>query len=351
MYEINEIIKEAVDSGASDIFLTVGVPPIMKIGNKMHSLGENKLAVDDTRALISSMFTSDEKYSSFLQHKSIDFSYSLKSIGRFRVSAFFQRGSMAATIRVVRFVLPNSEELHIPQSVLDVYKLRSGLVLVTGPSGSGKSTTLASIINLINEDRQAHILTIEDPIEFLHNHKKSIVNQREINMDCSSYADALRVSMRQAPDVILIGEMRDLDTISAAITAAETGHFVISTLHTLGAANSIDRMVDVFPTGQQQQIKVQLSSVLKVVVSQQLVTTVDGSLYPAFEIMKVNNAIRNLIRSGNTHQLDMMIQSCQCEGMQTMNACLENMYTNGLISKSSMIAANFNNELAEKYPI
>jgi len=230
--------------------------------------------------------------------------------------------------------------------VLDTNKYKSWLILITGPSGSGKSTTLASIINLINENRQGHILTVEDPIEYLHPHKNCIVNQREVNMDCSSYADALRVSLRQAPDVIFIGEMRDLDTISAAITAAETGHFVLSTLHTKGAANSIDRMVDVFDPAQQQQIRLQLSSVLKLVVSQQLVATVGGGLVAAFEIMIVNNAIRNLIREGKTHQINMMLQNGQNEGMLTMNASLKSLYLSGKIDENTLAESRFGTELS-----
>ena len=346
MYVINELLKKASENNASDIFLTVGVPPIMKVENNTIPMGEEKIKAEDCKMLVFGLFPNEEKFASFLQEKSCDFSYSIPGVGRFRVSAFFQRGSIAATIRIVRFVLPDPKQLGIPDAVLDAYKYKSGFVLVTGPSGSGKSTTLASIINLINENRQGHILTIEDPIEYLHPHKRCIVNQREVNMDCISYADALRVSLRQAPDVIFIGEMRDLETISAAVTAAETGHFVLSTLHTKGAANSIDRIVDVFPPEQQQQIRLQLSSVLKLVVSQQLVQTVGGGLTGAFEIMLVNNAIRNLIREGKTHQINMMIQSGQSEGMQTMNTCLRNMYESGVIDQNTMLEASYGSEAA-----
>jgi twitching motility protein PilT len=346
MYEIKELLKKAEENNASDIFLTVGVPPIMKVDNRIIHLGEEKLKAEDCKMLVFSLFPSEEKFAYFMQNKSCDFSYSIGGVGRFRVSSFFQRGSIAATIRIVKFILPDPKMLGIPDAVLDAYKYKSGLVLVTGPSGSGKSTTLASIINLINENRQGHILTIEDPIEYLHPHKQCIVNQREVNMDCTSYADALRVSLRQAPDVIFIGEMRDLETISAAVTAAETGHFVLSTLHTKGAANSIDRIVDVFPPGQQQQIRLQLSSVLKLVVSQQLVPTIGGGLTAAFEIMLVNSAVKNLIREGRTHQINMMIQTGQNEGMQTMNTCLKNMYLNGIIDENTMIEAGFGGEIS-----
>jgi twitching motility protein PilT len=341
MYEINELLRKAAENNASDIFITVGVPPIMKVENRIVPLGEAKILTEDSKMLIFSLFPAEDKFAYFMQNKSCDFSYSISGVGRFRVSAFFQRGSIAATIRIVRFKLPDPKKLGIPDAVLEAHKYKSGLVLVTGPSGSGKSTTLASIINLINENRSGHILTVEDPIEYLHPHKNCIVNQREVNMDCSSYADALRVSMRQAPDVIFIGEMRDLETISAAVTAAETGHYVLSTLHTKGAANSIDRIVDVFPPGQQQQIRLQLSSVLKLVVSQQLVPTTGGGLTGAFEIMIVNNAIRNLIREGKTHQIDMMIQTGQSEGMQTMNTCLKNMFLSGIIDENAMLEASY----------
>ncbi|MDR3551736.1 MAG: type IV pilus twitching motility protein PilT [Clostridia bacterium] len=345
MYEINELLKTAVQNNASDIFLTVGVPPMVKIDNRILPMGEAKILAEDSKMLIFRLFPNEEKFALFMQNKCCDFSYSISGVGRFRVSTFFQRGSVAATIRIVRFHLPDPEKLGIPQAVLDAYKYKSGLVLVTGPSGSGKSTTLAAIINLINENRHGHILTIEDPIEYLHPHKNCIVNQREVNMDCISYADALRVSLRQAPDVIFIGEMRDLETISAAVTAAETGHFVLSTLHTRGAANSIDRIVDVFPPNQQQQIRIQLASVLKLVVSQQLVMNVSGCLTAAFEIMTVNSAIRNLIREGRTHQINMMIQSGQKEGMQTMTSCLKNMYQGGIISRDMLTEAGFEGEI------
>lgn len=346
MYDINELLTLATQQNASDIFITVGVPPIMKIDNRIEKMGEERITSESVRSIVSPMFASKEKFAEFLINKSADFSYSIKGVGRFRVSAFFQRGSVSVTVRIVRFKLPDPVKLGIPQAVLDAYKYKSGLVLITGPSGSGKSTTLASIINLINENRQGHILTIEDPIEYLHPHKNCIVNQREVNMDCSSYADALRVSLRQAPDVIFIGEMRDLDTISAAITAAETGHFVLSTLHTKGAANSIDRMVDVFDPAQQQQIRLQLSSVLKLVVSQQLVATVGGGLVAAFEIMIVNNAIRNLIREGKTHQINMMLQNGQNEGMLTMNASLKSLYLNGIIDENTLAESRFGTELS-----
>lgn len=348
MYEMEPLLRQAVNAGASDIFLTVGTPPIFKEDNRFFPAGPEKLGVEDSRRLVGGLFETDAAREQFLRRKSSDFSLALSGVGRFRVSAFFQRGSMAATVRVVRMQLPDPEALGISRAVLDAYRCRSGMVLITGPSGSGKSTTLACILNLINENRQGHILTIEDPIEYLHPHKKCIVNQREVHTDCASYADALRTSLRQAPDVIFIGEMRDLETISAAMTAAETGHFVLSTLHTRGAANSVDRIVDVFPPEQQQQIRVELAAVLQMVVSQQLVSTADGRLTGAFEIMRVNRAIRNLIREGKTHQIQMMIQSGAAEGMQTMNACLGRMCREGIISADVMQNALYESETAAR---
>ena len=341
MYMIHDLLRHAAEQDASDLFITVGVPPTMKVDNKIVPLGDEKVTSEDSRMLIFGLFPDEEKFNDFCRNKSCDFSYSLKGVARFRVSAFFQRGSIAATIRIVHFRLPDPQKLGIPQAVLDAYQYKSGLVLVTGPSGSGKSTTLASIINLINENREGHILTIEDPIEYLHPHKKCIVNQREIGLDCRSYAEALRVSLRQAPDVIFIGEMRDLETISAAVTAAETGHFVLSTLHTRGAANSVDRIIDVFPPEQQQQIRVQLASVLKLVVYQQLVPTVGGDLTGAFEIMLVNDAIRNLIREGRTHQINMMIQTGRSDGMQTMGMCLKDLYEKGTVSRDYLLESGY----------
>ena len=331
-YKINELIRQAVEANASDVFITVGVPPKMKVGHSLIPLGEERLDVEDSQRLVESLFMRRELSERFQRERSVDFSYSVRQLGRFRVSAFFQRGSMAASIRIVRTEVPDPRALHIPDEVLAAHTYKNGLVLVTGPSGSGKSTTLAAIVNLINETREGHIITIEDPIEFLHTHHKCIVNQREIGLDCPSYAEALRASMREAPDVILIGEMRDLETISAAITAAETGHLVLSTLHTQSAAGAIDRIVDVFPTGQQQQIRVQLAGVLRMVVAQKLITAGKAGVCPAFEIMTVNNAIQNLIRTGNTHQINMMIEAGRSEGMLTMRACLNDLCSLGVIT-------------------
>jgi len=284
----------------------------------------------------------------FIQSGDDDFSFSISGLGRFRCNAYKQRGSMAAVLRVVSFTLPDAAELHIPPAVTGLYKTRKGLVLITGSAGSGKSTTLACIIDRINRNFHDHIITIEDPIEFLHTHHDSIVSQREIAHDTVGYVEALRAALRQSPDVILLGEMRDFETIQTAITAAETGQLVLSTLHTIGAAKTIDRVIDVFPPNQQQQIRIQLSMVLQAVVSQQLVPATDGALRPAFEVMVVNSAIRNLIREGKTHQLDNVIFSGGSEGMISMDSDLFRLYSEGVISKETARMYSTNLESMEK---
>ena len=249
---------------------------------------------------------------------------------------------------MVVFGLPDPVELNIPQQVIDLYKVRRGMVLVTGPAGSGKSTTLVCIIDRINREFRDHIVTIEDPIEYLHAHNNSIVSQREIDHDTSSYAQALRAALRQAPNVILLGEMRDYETISTALTAAETGHALFSTLHTVGAAKTIDRIIDVFPANQQQQTRIQLSMVLKAVVSQQLIPTVDGSLVPAFEVMIVNSAVQNMIREGKVHQLDNVIYGGQTQGMMTMDGEIFRLYREGRISRENAVLYSLNAEQMRK---
>lgn len=271
---IEELLITAKENKASDVHITVGLPPKMRINGILVDMDYPRLLPPDTEAVISTMM-SDKRLQQFEELGEIDFSYSIPQIGRYRVNVFHQRGSMAASIRLVSTKIPLPEELGIPKSVVDLYQKKRGLVLVTGPTGSGKSTTLASIIDRINSMREVHVITLEDPIEYLHNHKKAMVNQREVGLDTHSYSNALRAALREDPDVILVGEMRDLETISTAITAAETGHLVLSTLHTIGAASTIDRIVDVFPPHQQQQIRVQLSMVLESVISQQLIPTAD----------------------------------------------------------------------------
>ena len=274
----------------------------------------------------------------FEENGECDMSFAIAGQGRYRVNIYKQRGSIAMAFRLVDTKVPSAESLGVPQSVIDLYQKKRGLVLVTGPTGSGKSTTLASLIDKINNNREAHVITLEDPIEYLHSHNRSIVNQREIGLDSLSYAHALRAALREDPDVILVGEMRDFETISVAITAAETGHLVLSTLHTIGAASTVDRVIDVFPPHQQQQIRVQLANVLEAVISQQLIPTADGhGRVAAFEVLHTNPAVRNLIREGKTHQLTSVMQTNRKAGMITMDDALLQLYAQHSISKDQVL--------------
>ncbi len=349
MIAANDLLTKAVENNASDIFITVGVPPTFKIDGHLVQLDHPILTPEDTENFVKSLFHREDHYLEFLENGDKDFSISLKGIGRYRVVVYSQRGSKAAAIRVLSFNHEEPMDLRIPQSVLNFHKRTKGLVLITGPTGSGKSTTLSKIIDLINKNRSCHIITLEDPIEYLHKHDKSIVDQREIGLDAKSYSQALRSAMRQAPDVILIGEMRDHETISSALTAAETGHLVFSTLHTLGAAKTIDRIVDIFPANQQQQVKVQLSTVLQAVVSQQLVPSDKLGRVPAFEVMLANPAIRNLIREGKVPQIDAAIQTGRADGMISMDMSLAQLCNEGLIKKDDAIQYSFNLDVLSRY--
>nr|WP_312576928.1 PilT/PilU family type 4a pilus ATPase [Sedimentibacter sp.] len=333
--KIKDILSNAIDKNASDIFIIAGRPLSYKIMGEIISQNEVPFLADDTYEIIYDIFKIADKDSidELSKEGDIDFSFSLPKLGRFRVSAYKQRNSFAAVIRVVLFELPDPNKLGIPNVVMDLYKKTKGLVLVTGPAGSGKSTTLACLVDKINSERNCHIMTFEDPIEFIHKHKKSIVSQREISTDSKSYISSLRSSLRQAPDVILIGEMRDLETIEIALTAAETGHLVLSSLHTTGAANTIDRIIDVFPPNQQQQIKIQLSMQLQAVVSQQLIPSQLYGRVPAFEVMLVNNAVSNLIRESKVHQLNSVIYSSEGRGMKSMDSSILELYKNDMISR------------------
>ncbi len=346
--KILDILKEAASLSASDVFLITGAVISYKVSGKLIQKGEEILKPDMTRDLVLQIFevagldvseTNDLK-------KELDFSFAVAGVGRFRANIYRQRGSFSAVLRFVPFDLPKAVDLGIPKQVMDLADSKNGIVLITGAAGNGKSTTLACLIDYINSNRSGHIITIEDPIEFLHRHKKCIISQREINIDTVSYLDALRAVLRQSPDVILLGEMRDYETINVAMTAAETGQLVFSTLHTLGAANTIDRIIDVFPTSQQHQIRIQLSMVLKAVISQQLLPSVDGKLVPAFEIMTMNSAIRTMIREEKTHQIDAVIQSSQ--GMETMDNCIVNMFRKGIITADTAIEYAYNPELMAK---
>jgi twitching motility protein PilT len=349
MSYVNDLLKMAVELNASDIFITVGVPPVLKINGELIKTEKDSLSPKDSEQIVKELFAREEHFNEYIANGEKDFSISQPGLGRFRINAYMQRGSMAAAIRVVKFDLPDAAKLGIPQVVLDFHKRNKGLILVTGPTGSGKSTTLSAIINTINTNRSCHILTLEDPIEFLHRHNKRIVNQREIGLDTKGYSNALRSALRQSPDVILVGEMRDLETMSIALTAAETGHLVLSTLHTMGASKTIDRIIDVFPPNQQQQVRVQLSTLLQAVVTQQLVPSKGKGLVAVFEIMIVNSAIRNLIRDGKTQQIDAAIQTGRSSGMISMDMSLADLYKNNVISKDDAITYCVNQEAFMRY--
>ena len=334
---LEELLQSTLDNGASDLHITVGIPPTIRINGRLKTIGNEKLLPTDTESLVRSML-SDEQWEKYNDLGELDLSFSFQGMGRFRANVFKQRGTCCAAIRMVNIDVPSMQELGLPDVIGELSKRTKGLILVTGPTGSGKSTTLASIINTINNDRDCHILTLEDPIEYLHKHNKSIVNQREIGNDTHSYSAALRAALREDPDVILVGEMRDTETIAIAITAAETGHLVLSTLHTIGAANTIDRIIDVFPPHQQQQIKVQLSTVIQGVISQQLMPRLDKpGRVAAIEVMIATPAIRNLIREGKTYQINSQLQTGAKFGMQTMDGSLSNLYMRGTISKEDAL--------------
>ena len=339
MAQLKEYLEKAVSGRASDLFIVAGGLLSAKQENRLVSLSPDRLSPQETEELIREIYQSAGRtMDRFLQQGDDDFSFSVRGLARFRVNVYRQRGSMAAVIRVVAFDIPGYLEMGIPDEVMNLAKVSHGMVLVTGTAGSGKSTTQACIIDRINHSRECHIITLEDPIEYLHRDMKSIISQREIAIDTQDYPSALRACLRQAPDVILLGEMRDQETIHTAMTAAETGHLLIATLHTKGAVNTIDRIVDTFPSGQQDQVRVQLSMVLHTVVSQQLVPDVDGGLVPAFEIMHVNNAIRSLIRDSKTHQIDNAIAAGGGEGMVSMDQSLLALYKQSRITADTALA-------------
>lgn len=343
MAEIHDILQSAIERGGSDVFIVPGSYVRLKVAGEVQPLLDTVLKPDDTKRLIRQVYELDHRdMEHLIEQGDDDFSFSVSGVGRFRCNAYQQRNSLAMVLRVVSLVLPNPVKMHIPDAILRLADVKKGLVLVTGPAASGKSTTLACLIDRINTNRRGHIITIEDPIEFIHAHKASVLSQREVEHDTKSYQTALRAALRQAPDVILLGEMRDLETIQTALTAAETGQLVLSTLHTIGAAKTIDRIIDVFPANQQQQIRVQLSMVLRAVVSQQLLPTVDGGLEPAFEIMLVNSAIQNMIREGKAHQMDNVIFSGYSEGMRTMDGDIYRLFEEKRITKETalLFAAN-----------
>ena len=335
---IFDLLKIAIELGASDIHITVDSPPIARIKGKFIKLTEKILTKYDTEEMAKEIVV-EKNFKRIQEHGECDFSVAIESGERFRVNAYKQKGHYAIAIRTITSQIPSFETLGLPEVLKTFTEKHKGLVLVTGPTGSGKSTTLASLIDIINENQQRHIITLEDPIEYVHHHKQSLVNQREIGQDTESFNTALRAILRQDPDVILVGEMRDPETISIALTAAETGHLVFSTLHTVGAAKTIDRIVDMFPSEQQQQIRTQLSTVCEGVISQQLLQTIDGrKRVAALEVMVATPAIRNLIRENKTYQIPNMIQTGSKFGMQSMDQELVNLYRQGSITRDSVLS-------------
>ena len=334
---ILDILKTAMAKDTSDVFLVAGLPVTYKV--KGHQLREgDRLLPEAINDIVGQIYQVSGRERKLVdQGMDDDFSFAVRDMGRFRVNVFRQRGSLAAVIRVIRFGLPDPAQLGIPETVLSLAEEKKGLVLITGAAGTGKSTTLACMIDRINHTRDGHSITMEDPIEYIHRHEKSIVSQREISIDPPGYLDSLRSALRESPDVILLGEMRDYDTISSAITAAETGVLLLSTLHTSSAANTINRIIDVFPANQQQQVKIQLAQILKGVVCQQLVPSTDGGQVPVFEIMKSTPAIQNMIREGKLHQLDSTMQAGAAEGMCTMDGSLMQLYRGGRITKETAL--------------
>ena len=337
MYDLDEILIQSVKVRASDIHLTTGRPPSYRIDGVLAPIEGERLTPQMLEDILMPLM--DVRHREELQNNGqTDFAYAISGVGRFRVNVFKQRGTLASVMRSLPFNIPEPEDLGIPAEVVEMTTRKRGLILVTGPTGSGKSTTLASLIHVINRNYPYHIITLEDPIEYLHRHDKSVVNQREIGSDSTDYAQALRAALREDPDVILVGEMRDLETISTAITAAETGHLVFSTLHTIGADKTIDRIIDVFPPNQQQQIRIQLASVLECVVSQQLLKKADGSgRVAALEVLFANNAVRNLIRESKTYQIASIMQTNKRAGMQTMDDALYDLYMRKLIDADNAV--------------
>lgn len=348
--EIIETLSQITNDEASDIFVVAGLPLTYKSHGLMKQFAEQKMMPADTAAMITDIYqlAGERDMKRLMETGDDDFSFALKGVARFRISAFKQRGSLSAVIRVITFNIPKPEERGIPQKIIEFADRKKGLVLITGPAGSGKSTTLACMIDHINNTRHAHIITLEDPLEYLHMHKQSIVSQREVVTDTESYLTALRASLRQSPDVILLGEMRDYETINVAMTAAETGHLILSTLHTIGASNTIDRIVDAFPPNQQHQICIQLSMVLQAVVSQQLIPSVEGKIIPVFEIMTLTPAIRNMIRESKVHQIDGMIYASAADDMIAMDTSLLNLLREGRITEKTALTYATNPELLQK---
>jgi twitching motility protein PilT len=333
MFDFADVLLEVLNLNASDLHITAGTPPMVREKGRLRALDHPVMSSQMTREIIYSILTNDQRKK--LENEwQIDFAYSIPGKARFRVNAYFQRASLGAAFRLIPNEMPELDSLGLPPVLRDFTKKPRGFVLVTGPTGSGKSTTLAAMLDVINRERHEHIMTIEDPIEFLHHHKSCVVNQREIGSDAQSFSLGLKAALRQDPDVILVGEMRDLDTISTALTAAETGHLVFATLHTQDTAQTVDRIVDVFPPAQQHQVRVQLSVALQGIATQQLLPTADGQgRCCATEVLVPTPAVRNLIREGKTHQIYSVLQTGGQHGMQTMDAALADLVRRQKISR------------------
>lgn len=338
MIEISDLLLEVVERGASDLHITVGIPPVIRVAGSLIQLDYPKLLPNDTKEIIYGILTQEQR-EHLERNWEFDFSYSLPGKARFRVNVFFQRNSVGAAFRLIPVKIQTLEELGLPLVLAEFTRKPRGFMVVTGPTGSGKTTTLAALINIINENRTEHIIAIEDPIEFLHIHKKSIINQREVGSDTKSFSNALKYVLRQDPDIVLIGEMRDIETISAALTAAETGHLVFTTLHTQDAPQTIDRIIDVFPPYQQQQVRIQLAGTIQGIVSQQLLPTRDGKArVVAVEVLVPTPGVRNMIREAKTHQILSAMQTGQKYGMQTMDQSLADLVRRGKITFETAIS-------------
>jgi len=346
--EINTLLKEVIDNNSSDLLINAGVAPVIRSGGELRFLGNSVISPEASKDLIYSML-SESQIKKFEETKELDVNYEVKGLSRFRVNVHYQRGTVAAALRVIPSQIPTLEDLRLPKIITDVVNEPRGLILVTGPTGSGKTTTQACMIDLLNTTSKYHIITVEDPIEYVHKNKNSIIEQREVGQDTESFIQALKHVLRQDPDVILVGEMRDLETIQTAVTAAETGHLVISTLHTNDAVQAIDRMIDVFPQHQQSQIRLQLSMVLQFIIAQQLIPRADKKgVIAAVEVLKVTPAVRNLIRKAQTHEIYSMLEIGSKHGMQSMDTALKDLYEKKLVTYEAAISHASNAESFER---
>jgi twitching motility protein PilT len=347
--DINQALVKTFENKGSDLHITVNLPPIMRINGNLEPYGELPLKEGETEGLLRQIMN-ESQLAELNEYGDVDFPYEIPGVTRFRVNAYKQRGHYSAAFRVLNINIPTIDQLGFPDSVKELALKKRGFILVTGPTGSGKSTTLAAMVNHINQNRSCHIITLEHPIEYMHRHGRSMINQREIGDDAQTFGSALRAALREDPDVILVGEMRDPETISIAITAAETGHLVMSTLHTSGADQAIDRIIDVFTSNQQQQIRIQLASVLNGVISQQLLPTEDGmGRVAALEILMSNHAISNLIREGKTHQIQSSIQTGIKSGMRPMDYSLSELVQRGIIDRETAFSHAVDPDMLKRY--